>query len=148
MLQWPELLQSEQTKDGDRRTRSSEEAEIWILWQYFIVWLLWSTDGHLVPHDTSPTITQIATIVHRAIVYRCNQQSETNILMIVIKIPAEMGYSEKLVTDDHLETPSCPPTWPASLPASEITSTISSSRLLLLKIENMFVVCGDEKNKI
>ena len=80
MLQCPGLLQSEQTKDGDRRTRSSEEAELWILWQYFIVWLLWSTDGHLVPHDTSPTITQIATIVHRAIVYRCNQLNTAKLI--------------------------------------------------------------------
>ena len=58
-----------------------------------------------------------------------------------------MEYSEKLVTDDHLETPSWPPTWPASLPASEITSTISSSRLLLLKIYLLFVVMKKIKSK-
>ena len=47
----------------DRRAKSLERL-LWILWWYFIVWLFWSTDGHLVSHDGSPTITQIATIVH------------------------------------------------------------------------------------
>ena len=46
----------------DRRAKSLKR--LGILWWYFIVWLFWSTDGHLVSHDASPTITQIATIVH------------------------------------------------------------------------------------
>ena len=52
----------------------------------------------------------------------------------------------EVVTDNHLETSSCPPSWPASLPASEITSTNSSSLLRLLKI--FFVVINKIKSKL
>ena len=128
-----------ETKDGQTGKKSQEAVDIVMIfycmvvlihrWTFSVPWC--QSYNHTNCHNC-PHYPQSSLVIFVSIDVQPTKQNENNI----------SGYKKwwwngilgEVVTDNHLETSSCPPSWPASLPASEITSTNSSSLLRLLEM--------------